>query len=41
MTFISTLCTLTAYGAIFSIMLLARLDYRALRKPKGVDWDAV
>ncbi len=40
MTFISTLCVLTAYGTLFGIMLLARLDYRATRKPMGEDWYA-
>lgn len=28
MTFISTLCSLTAYGALFGVVLLARRDYR-------------
>lgn len=40
MSTISTLYALVGYGAVFAVMLLARLDYRALRRRPSEDWDS-
>lgn len=40
MTTISTLSTLVGFSAVFVLVLIARLDYRAIRRRPSEDWDA-